>query len=171
MSKKYDNDDGDDKSTFDSPPPLTMTMMKQSVIAATMVATAAAFVPQHHRPNSGSCSLSTRQPPCLAASFHHEVGAQPPLGFYDPLGLLANGDQEQFDRLRYVEIKHGRISMLAVVGYLMTEADVRWPCNVDFGTPFDVVPSGFMAFRVLPLSITLQIFLTIGFLGTYFRQK
>ena len=38
-----------------------------------------------------------------------ELGAQAPLGFFDPLGLVADGDQEKFDRLRYVEIKHGRI--------------------------------------------------------------
>ena len=34
------------------------------------------------------------------------------LGFFDPLGLLADADQERFDRLRYVELKHGRISQL-----------------------------------------------------------
>jgi len=56
------------------------------------------------------------------AAFENELGAQPPLGFFDPLGLVADGDQEKFDRLRYVEIKHGRISMLAVVGYLVAEA-------------------------------------------------
>ena len=37
------------------------------------------------------------------------IGAQPPLGFWDPLGLLATADQARFDRLRTVETKHGRI--------------------------------------------------------------
>ena len=32
--------------------------------------------------------------------FESEIGAQPPLGFWDPLGLLADADQERFDRLR-----------------------------------------------------------------------
>ena len=29
-------------------------------------------------------------------------------------------DQDRFDHLRAVEVKHGRVSMLAVVGYLVT---------------------------------------------------
>lgn len=36
-----------------------------------------------------------------------EIGAQAPLGFFDPLGLLKDADQNRFDRLRYVETKHG----------------------------------------------------------------
>ena len=48
--------------------------------------------------------------------FESEIGAQAPLGFWDPLGLLKDADQERFDRLRYVETKHGRISMLAFLG-------------------------------------------------------
>eukprot|EP00304_Pavlova_gyrans_P015856 CAMPEP_0206033190 /NCGR_PEP_ID=MMETSP1466-20131121/462_1 /ASSEMBLY_ACC=CAM_ASM_001126 /TAXON_ID=44452 /ORGANISM="Pavlova gyrans, Strain CCMP608" /LENGTH=67 /DNA_ID=CAMNT_0053407369 /DNA_START=42 /DNA_END=242 /DNA_ORIENTATION=+ len=38
-------------------------------------------------------------------AFESEIGAQPPLGFFDPLGLLDEADQERFDRLRYVELK------------------------------------------------------------------
>ena len=43
-------------------------------------------------------------------SVQNEVGVQQPLGFWDPLGLLADGDKAKFERLRYVELKHGRIS-------------------------------------------------------------
>merc|ERR1711991_130541 len=60
-------------------------------------------------------------------SFESELGAQPPLGFWDPLGLLAEADQERFDRLRTVETKHGRISMLAILGHLVTTAGARVP--------------------------------------------
>lgn len=38
----------------------------------------------------------------LKMSFASELGAQPPLGFFDPLGLLKDADQERFDRLRTV---------------------------------------------------------------------
>ena len=38
-------------------------------------------------------------------AFENEVGAQPPLGFFDPLGLLKDADQNRFDRLRFVELK------------------------------------------------------------------
>ena len=45
----------------------------------------------------------------LKMSFENEIGALPPLFFFDPLGLLVDADQDRFDRLRYVEMKHGRI--------------------------------------------------------------
>ena len=40
-----------------------------------------------------------------ASPFADEIGAQVPLGYWDPLGICADGDRENFDRLRYVEIK------------------------------------------------------------------
>merc|ERR1711966_437074 len=43
------------------------------------------------------------------------------------LGCLANEDQETFDRLRTTELKHGRVAMLAVTGYLTTAAGFRFP--------------------------------------------
>ena len=36
----------------------------------------------------------------IKMDFSSEIGAQAPLGFWDPLGLLANADQARFDRLR-----------------------------------------------------------------------
>ena len=50
------------------------------------------------------------------------------LGVSDPLGVLNDADQERFDRLHYnVEIKHGRICQLGVLGWLTTSAGVRLP--------------------------------------------
>jgi hypothetical protein len=34
--------------------------------------------------------------------FQDELGVQPPLGFWDPLGLLDDASDYRFDRLRYV---------------------------------------------------------------------
>merc|ERR1711934_760702 len=45
-------------------------------------------------------------------AFENELGVQEPVGFWDPLGLAADGDMETFKRRRETEIKHGRISML-----------------------------------------------------------
>ena len=53
----------------------------------------------------------------LKMGFESEIGAQPPLGFWDPLGLLQGADQERFDYLRSAELKHGRVAMLAVLGH------------------------------------------------------
>eukprot|EP00586_Coscinodiscus_wailesii_P003822 CAMPEP_0172481504 /NCGR_PEP_ID=MMETSP1066-20121228/7403_1 /TAXON_ID=671091 /ORGANISM="Coscinodiscus wailesii, Strain CCMP2513" /LENGTH=76 /DNA_ID=CAMNT_0013243859 /DNA_START=130 /DNA_END=357 /DNA_ORIENTATION=+ len=73
------------------------------LIAATLAASAAAFAPAGMKASSSA----------LKMAFESELGVQPPLGFFDPLGLLNDADQERFDRLRYVEVKHGRICQLA----------------------------------------------------------
>lgn len=85
--------------------------MKTAVILATL-ASASAFAPASQKAPS-SVTLN---------AFSNEVGATAPLGYFDPLGLTKDGNKEQFDRLRYVELKHGRVAMLAVVGYLVTYA-------------------------------------------------
>jgi len=42
--------------------------------------------------------------------------------------------------------------MLAVVGYLVQEAGVRLPGNIDYsGTAFADIPNGFAAFKAIPL--------------------
>ena len=41
--------------------------------------------------------------------------------FWDPLGFTADGDLLAFKRRRCVELKHGRISMLATMGYMTPE--------------------------------------------------
>eukprot|EP00522_Entomoneis_paludosa_P005730 CAMPEP_0172455936 /NCGR_PEP_ID=MMETSP1065-20121228/13190_1 /TAXON_ID=265537 /ORGANISM="Amphiprora paludosa, Strain CCMP125" /LENGTH=150 /DNA_ID=CAMNT_0013208485 /DNA_START=35 /DNA_END=484 /DNA_ORIENTATION=+ len=103
----------------------------KTAVFATLLATAAAFAPAAEKASSSALS-----------SFKDDYGAIAPLGFFDPLGLVADGEQERFDRLRYVELKHGRVSMLAVVGYLVTAAGVRFPGASD-------VPDGFAAFPYL----------------------
>ncbi len=63
----------------------------------------------------------------MASPFSNEIGAQAPIGFFDPLGFLKDADQDRFERLRKVEIKHGRISMLAILGHITTTAGVHLP--------------------------------------------
>ncbi|KAI2506211.1 fucoxanthin chlorophyll a c protein [Fragilaria crotonensis] len=124
------------------------------VIIASLLASAAAFAP------AKSASKVT-----AINAFEGELGAQAPLGFFDPLGLVADGDQAKFDRLRYVELKHGRISMLAVVGYLVAEAGVRLPGDIDYhGTSFASIPNGFAAFNAIPSAGLAQLIAFIGFL-------
>ena len=127
----------------------------KSVIAASLIASAAAFVPAQQ----SRASVATNM------AFENELGAQAPLGFFDPLGLVADGDQAKFDRLRYVEIKHGRIAMLAVVGYLTAESGTRLPGDIDLsGTAFTDIPNGFAALKAIPAGGLVQILLFIGLL-------
>jgi Chlorophyll A-B binding protein len=128
----------------------------KTVILASLIAGAAAFAPVSQKASSTTA---------LNMAFENELGAQPPLGFYDPLGLVADGDQAKFERLRYVELKHGRISMLAVVGYLYCEAGNRFPGNIDYeGTTFASIPNGIAALTAIPQAGLLQIVAFIGFL-------
>jgi hypothetical protein len=126
----------------------------KSVIIASLLASAVAFAPAKSASKTSALN-----------AFEDELGAQAPLGFFDPLGLVADGDQEKFDRLRYVEIKHGRISMLAVVGYLVAEAGVRLPGNIDYsGTTFASIPNGFGAIDAIPSAGLAQLVAFVGFL-------
>ena len=95
--------------------------------------------------------------------FENELGAQPPIGFWDPLGLLKNADQDRFDRLRTVEIKHGRISMLAILGHLVTTAGNRLPGDIAYGVPFSSIKSGLAAFDDIPAAGSLQLVSAIFF--------
>merc|ERR1712039_472052 len=54
-------------------------------------------------------------------AFENELGVQPPAGFWDPAGFTADGNAEDFSRRRATDIKHGRISMLAAMGYITPE--------------------------------------------------
>jgi hypothetical protein len=127
----------------------------KTVIAASLIAAASAFVPAQQKASSTAMNMA----------FEDELGAQAPLGFFDPLGLVADGDQEKFDRLRFVELKHGRISMLAVVGYLVQEAGIRLPGSIDLsGKSFADIPNGFAAFKEIPAGGLVQLLFFIGVL-------
>uniref|UniRef100_A0A7S1BSX8 Uncharacterized protein n=1 Tax=Corethron hystrix TaxID=216773 RepID=A0A7S1BSX8_9STRA len=98
-------------------------------------------------------------------SFEDELGAQKPLGFWDPLNLLLDADQDRFDRLRYVEVKHGRIAMLAVAGHIVTTMGMRLPGTIDMsGTTFESIPVGVRGLSAIPTGGLLQIIAFIGFL-------
>ncbi|CAE7365431.1 unnamed protein product, partial [Symbiodinium necroappetens] len=52
---------------------------------------------------------------------------QPPLGFWDPMGFTDDGDLLSYRRRRSVEFKHGRIAMLATMGFMTPEIIGHWP--------------------------------------------
>ena len=130
--------------------------MKTAVLAS-LIASAAAFAPAKHA--STSTSLK---------AFEDELGVQPPLGFWDPFGLLNGADEERFDRLRYVEIKHGRIAQLAFLGNILPRAGIHLPGNIDYaGHSFDSFPNGIAAIKgpdAIPFNGIGQIICFIGFL-------
>ena len=64
------------------------------------------------------------------------------LGMWDPMGIMADGSTERIEIFRECEVKHGRVAMLAVVGYIVTYLGVRFPGA-------ESVPSGFGAVNAL----------------------
>jgi light-harvesting complex I chlorophyll a/b binding protein 1 len=123
------------------------------VLAALLAGTAAAFAP----------AAKTVSTTALASSpYENEPGVIFPTGFFDPLGLSTKASPEQFARWRTVELKHGRISMLAVLGYVVPEF-FRWPGAIDLhGTMFADIPNGIDAVFALPPVGLAQLFAIIG---------
>ena len=130
--------------------------MKLSILAS-LIAGAAAFAPSQQ----ASSTTALR-----AADFSDDIGVTAPLGVWDPLNVLTNSmaTDAKIERLRAVEIKHGRVAMLAVVGYLVTKAGVRLPGLED-------VPSGFAAWDALPGEVLGQMGITWIFMEMANRDQ
>merc|ERR1712146_398903 len=91
----------------------------------------------------GDWALYTASP---LRAFENELGVQAPVGYFDPLGLSKDGDADVFYRRRCTEIKHGRVSMIASMGFLAPEY-FHWPgyCSPTLGVKFTDIPNGLAA--------------------------
>merc|ERR1712204_6605 len=99
-------------------------------------------------------------------AFENELGVQAPVGFFDPFDLAADGNVEAFQRRREVEIKHGRISMLATMGCITPEITGKLPGYLNPSDPavaFDDIPNGLGAIAKVPAGGWLQIFAYMAF--------
>ncbi|KAH8050237.1 chlorophyll A-B binding protein [Aureococcus anophagefferens] len=91
--------------------------MVKLIIASTILATAAAFL---------GVAPSAPAPQLHAAGIEDYIGADiETAGLWDPLGL--SKDTDRLYRWRCVEIKHGRVAMLATVGYLYNDLKLTLP--------------------------------------------
>merc|ERR1712228_97333 len=73
-------------------------------------------------------------------------GITPPLGFFDPAGFCKGQSEGKIRFYREVELKHGRIAMLASLGFLVAEQfHPLWGGGID-------VPS-YIAFQETPLQV------------------
>merc|ERR1711879_154668 len=108
----------------------------------------------------GDWSLYTDSP---LRAFEGELGVQPPFGFWDPMGLAGDGDVESFKRRRATELKHGRVSMLACLGYIVPEF-YKFPgyCSPSSGLAFADVPNGLAALSKVPGFGWLQMIAFVG---------
>ena len=138
----------------------SLQMFRTIVILASIVG-ASAFAPAT-RMARGSI---------LKMSFESEIGAQAPLGFWDPLNFLEGADQAKFDRLREVETKHGRIAQLAILGHIVTTAGYRIPESITPGTDFTKIPAGLAALSALPADAIFGTLLTVALIEGGFAAR
>merc|ERR1712224_330794 len=98
-------------------------------------------------------------------AFESELGVQEPVGFWDPLGFTADGDVASFKRRRSVELKHGRICMLATMGYITPEITGKLPgaLSPSAGLKFADIPNGLAAISKVPTLGWAQIAAYFGF--------
>merc|ERR1711977_664401 len=86
-----------------------------------------------------------------------DIGVLPPLGVYDPLGLIETRDMRRYE---IVEIKHGRAAMLGFLHIIAIEAGIRVPgyLSVSQDLKFSDVPAGcFASLEAVPTAGWLQI--------------
>merc|ERR1712106_1019604 len=76
---------------------------------------------------------------------YDEIGVMPPLGRWDPLQIREQGP-ERYRRFVEMEIKHGRMSMAAVTGVLVTYSGLRWPgyLSTAEGIRFSDIPDDWL---------------------------
>merc|ERR1711988_1566836 len=96
-------------------------------------------------------------------AFESELGVQAPVGFWDPLGFAAEGSAADFRRRRVTEIKHGRVSMIACIGYIVPEY-FKFPGYLapHLKLEFSDIPNGLAALSKVPSAGWAQIFFFCG---------
>merc|ERR1711948_218963 len=104
----------------------------------------------------GDWALYTASP---LRAFENELGVQDPVGFWAPAGFSADGSVENFNRRRQTELKHGRVSMLATMGYITPELTGKFPgyLSPSTGLKFADIPNGLAAISKVPAAGWAQI--------------
>jgi hypothetical protein len=86
----------------------------KTIAALSFLASASAF-------SSPAFSVKRQATSLSAVTVDELPGALAPVGFFDPLNLSKNADAQTLRRYREAEVTHGRVAMLAVVGFLVGE--------------------------------------------------
>jgi hypothetical protein len=128
--------------------------MKFTLALSLFAASATAFAP---------AASSSQKTTSLNAFVAEDLpGILAPMGFWDPLGFAAKADENTLKRYREAEVTHGRVAMLATVGFLVGEkvegssflfdASIRGPA-INHLTQ---VPNAFWAILVILIGASEQ---------------
>ena len=129
-----------------------LLQMFRFVSVFAILASVAAFAPAGRMVRSSS----------LKMDYSGEAGVTAPAGFFDPLGLSKDIDQATFDKYRAAELKHGRVSQLAVIGYIVPEV-FKFPGEIAPGITFESIPNGIAAVEAVPALGWFQMIFLIGY--------
>merc|ERR1711972_956776 len=96
-----------------------------------------------------------------------DIGVLPPLGVYDPLGLIETRDMRRYE---IMEIKHGRAAMLGFLHVIALKAGIVLPGALTLsGTKFADIPTTCLgSLEAVPTYGWLQIMLFCLFQETGF---
>ena len=86
-------------------------MKVSTALTLALASSASAFTSVSRKSSSTALKMSELNIP----------GALPPVGLFDPLGFAAKANDATLLRYREAEVTHGRVAMLAAVGFLVGE--------------------------------------------------
>merc|ERR1711988_1787116 len=130
--------------------PFLADMMSKTVVALALLEEVAAF----QAPVVRSAPLSQVQ-----MFSEGDIGVLPPLGVYDPLGLIESRNMALYE---IMEIKHGRAAMLGFLHVILIEAGLKFPT-----ADCEAAPTGLIAsLEAMPTAGWLQIMLTTCMMET-----
>ena len=99
-------------------------------------------------------------------AFDFELGSQVPIGFFNPLGMLVNANQERCNCLRYVGVKNGRVAELAFLRKILTHNGIHLYGYIEYsGIYFESNANIWEAISIpntVPQAGLIQIFLFVG---------
>merc|ERR1712129_219240 len=89
-------------------------------------------------------------------------GAISPLGFFDPLGFTKDMELLGVKRFREAEVMHGRVAMMATVGYLIGESTptITYGMNVHHTIANNQIPE-------VPGTVLFPFFLAVNFVEAF----
>jgi hypothetical protein len=150
--------------------------MKLAILSITIGA-AAAFAPSASKSTITSLSMSdsvtpaeeevpvvpTVKPingwvPDKALPCYGLPGAISPLGFFDPMGFTKEMELGEVKRFREAEIMHGRVAMMAILGYVIGESTptIAYGMDVHHTIANNQIPE-IGAFVMLPFFLVINI--------------
>merc|ERR1719262_1085624 len=108
----------------------------------------------------------TKAEEAVVAKAKDMAGVTAPLGFFDPLGFSTDVSEGKLLFYREVEVKHGRVAMLASLGILVAEqfhplfgGNINVPSYIAFQeTPLQTFWPAVLAAIAIPESLQIKTF-------------